>query len=84
MAVFGAGSGLLDAAPGAMLGDVVGGRGGTAAASYQMAGDLGSLSGPLVAGALADTAGFSAAFGVTAGVLVAAAAVGLAWPRRRG
>ncbi|HEX4728828.1 MAG TPA: MFS transporter [Jatrophihabitans sp.] len=80
MAVFGAGSGLLDVAPGAMLGDVVGGRGGTVVASYQMAGDLGSLSGPLVAGALADTAGFSAAFGVTAGVLVVAAGVGLRAP----
>ena len=44
MVVFGAGSGLLDVAPGAMLGDVLGGRGGTVVASYQMAGDLGSLS----------------------------------------
>ena len=50
-----------------MLGDVVGGRGGTVVAGYQMAGDLGSLTGPLLAGALADTAGFGAAFGVTAG-----------------
>jgi DHA1 family multidrug resistance protein-like MFS transporter len=80
MVVFGAGSGLLDVAPGAMLGDVVGGRGGTVVASYQMAGDLGSLTGPLVAGALADTAGFGAAFGVTAGVLVVAAGVGYRAP----
>lgn len=72
MSVFGAGSGLLDVAPGAMLGDVLGGRGGTVVASYQMAGDLGSLTGPLVAGALADTAGFGAAFAVTAGVLLVA------------
>lgn len=73
MVVFGLGSGLLDVAPGAMLGDVVGGRGGTVVAAYQMAGDAGSLAGPLVAGALADTAGFDAAFAVTAGVLVVAA-----------
>jgi MFS transporter, DHA1 family, multidrug resistance protein len=73
MLVFGLGSGLLDVAPGAMLGDVVGGRGGTVIATYQMAGDLGSLSGPLVAGALADSTGYSAAFATTALVLVGAA-----------
>ncbi|MDQ1750366.1 MAG: transporter, family, multidrug resistance protein [Pseudonocardiales bacterium] len=75
MIVFGLGSGLLDVAPGAMLGDVVNGRGGTVIAGYQMAGDLGSLVGPLVAGALTDSAGFGAAFGVTAGVLVMAGAL---------
>lgn len=80
MAVFGAGSGLLDVAPGAMLGDVLGGRGGTVVASYQMAGDLGSLIGPLAAGALADTAGFGSAFGVTAAVLVGAALIGFRAP----
>ena len=80
MLVFGAGSGLLDVAPGAMLGDVVGGRGGTVVASFQMAGDVGSLVGPLAAGYLADTAGYGAAFGVTSGVLVLAALVGLRAP----
>jgi DHA1 family multidrug resistance protein-like MFS transporter len=70
--VFGLGSGLLDVAPGAMVGDVVGGRGGTVIASYQMAGDLGNLAGPVVAGAVADTVSFQAAFGVTALVLAAA------------
>jgi DHA1 family multidrug resistance protein-like MFS transporter len=73
MLVFGAGSGLLDVAPGAMLGDVVGGRAGTVVASYQMAGDAGSLAGPLIAGYLADSAGFGSAFAVTAAVLVVAA-----------
>ncbi|MEO9240378.1 MAG: MFS transporter [Jatrophihabitantaceae bacterium] len=80
MVVFGCGSGLLDVAPGAMLGDVLGGRGGTVVASYQMAGDVGSLVGPLVAGALADSAGFGAAFGVTAAVLLGAAAIGYRAP----
>jgi MFS family permease len=75
MVIFGLGSGLLDVAPGAMMGDVVGGRGGTVVAGYQMAGDVGSLGGPLVAGALADSAGFPAAFAATALVLVGAAAV---------
>ncbi len=68
--VFGLGSGLLDVAPGAMLGDVVGGRGGTVIAGYQMAGDLGSLAGPIVAGFLADHAGYDASFVSAITVLV--------------
>jgi DHA1 family multidrug resistance protein-like MFS transporter len=80
MAVFGLGSGLLDVAPGAMLGDVVGGRGGTVIAAYQMAGDLGSMCGPLIAGALADSVGYGAAFGVTAAVLLVAAAAAVRAP----
>jgi MFS transporter, DHA1 family, multidrug resistance protein len=75
MVVFGFGSGLLDVAPGAMLGDVVGGRGGTVIAVYQMAGDAGSLAGPLVAGALADSTGFGAAFASTAAIFGVAAVV---------
>ena len=80
MVVFGFGSGLLDVAPGAMLGDVVGSRGGTVIAAYQMAGDAGSLSGPLVAGALADSTGFSSAFASTVIILVAAAGVAVRSP----
>lgn len=80
MVVFGAGSGLLDVAPGAMLGDVIGGRGGTVVATYQMAGDVGSLSGPLIAGFLADTAGYGWAFALTAAVLVLAAGLGARAP----
>ena len=41
-------------APGAVLGDVVGSRGGTVVAVFQMAGDLGAVLGPVVAGAIAD------------------------------
>lgn len=80
MAVFGLGSGLLSVAPGAMLGDVAGGRGGTAVAAYQMAGDLGSLTGPVLAGALADSAGFSTAFALSTAVLLAAAVVAFRAP----
>ena len=80
MAVFGLGSGLLDVAPGAMLGDVAGGRGGTVVAAYQMAGDIGSLTGPVLAGALADSAGFSASFALTTAVLLAAAVVAFRAP----
>jgi MFS transporter, DHA1 family, multidrug resistance protein len=49
-------------APGAVLGDVVAGRGGTVVAVFQMAGDLGAVLGPVVAGVLADNHGYAPAF----------------------
>ena len=58
-------------APGAMLGDIVGGRGGTVIAVFQMAGDLGAVLGPVVAGVIADGPGFTAAFILSAVVSVA-------------
>jgi MFS family permease len=70
LVVFGLGSGLLDVAPGAVLGDVTGGQAGTVIAAFQMAGDVGSLTGPLLAGALADAFSFGAGFGATAGILL--------------
>ncbi len=45
LAVFGLGSGLLDVAPSAMIGDILGGGGGTVVASFQMAGDAGAVAG---------------------------------------
>jgi MFS family permease len=83
MALFGLGSGLLDVAPAAVVGDVVGGRSGTTVAAYQMAGDGGSVIGPYVAGVLADKASYAAAFGVTAGVLGGAALLAFAAPETR-
>jgi MFS transporter, DHA1 family, multidrug resistance protein len=53
-------------APGAVLGDVVGSRGGTVVAVFQMAGDLGAVLGPVVAGALADSHGYPVAMIVSA------------------
>jgi MFS family permease len=49
-------------APGAVMGDVVAGRGGTVVAVFQMAGDLGLVLGPIVTGWVADAAGYSPAF----------------------
>ncbi len=83
MGLFGFGSGLLDVAPAAVVGDVVGGRSGTTVAAYQMAGDAGSVVGPFAAGALADKASYGAAFGLTAGVLGGAALLALAAPETR-
>jgi MFS family permease len=58
-------------APGAVLGDVVGGRGGTVVAVFQMAGDLGAVLGPVVAGAMADNHGYGPAFLLSALVALA-------------
>jgi MFS transporter, DHA1 family, multidrug resistance protein len=66
MALLGVAGAADSVAPGAMLGDVVGSRGGTVVAVFQMAGDLGAVLGPVVAGAIADTAGYGATFAVSA------------------
>jgi len=84
MAVFGVGASFLGVAPGAVVGDVISGRGGTVVAVYQMASDLGAVTGPLLAGYLADSVSYGAAFGVTAGVLAAGAVLAVGMPETRG
>lgn len=83
LAVFGVGSGLLDVAPSAMIGDILGGGGGTVVASFQMAGDVGAVAGPVAAGFLVDTASYGAAFGLAAAILVLAAVLGAIAPETR-
>ena len=73
----GFGSGLLDVAPAAMIGDIIDPGGGTLVASYQMAGDVGSVTGPVAGGLLVDSASYGAAFGLAAAVLSGAALLGL-------
>jgi MFS transporter, DHA1 family, multidrug resistance protein len=80
MLLFGVGSGLLDVAPAAIVGDVAGKRGGTVVAAFQMAGDGGSVSGPVVAGWVADTWSYGTAFWLTAGVLAGAGALAVRSP----
>lgn len=73
-------------APGAVMGDVVSGRGGTVVAVFQMSGDLGAVLGPVVAGWIADGAGYSTSFAVCAAVCAAPVLAVLAAPetlRRR-
>ena len=72
MGFFGIASAFLTVAPSAAVGDVVSGRGGTVVAAFQMAADLGAVIGPLLAGWLADTYSFSAAWALSAGVMGAA------------
>jgi MFS transporter, DHA1 family, multidrug resistance protein len=83
LAVGGFGSGLLDVAPAAMIGDIIGRGGGTLVASYQMAGDVGCVVGPVAGGLLVDSASYGAAFGLAAAVLVGAAALGFLSPETR-
>lgn len=78
MALFGAGAAFLSVAPSAAVGDVVVGRGGTVVATFQMAGDLGAVLGPILAGLIVDQYSYAAAFGVTAGVLMMGFVVTLA------
>jgi DHA1 family multidrug resistance protein-like MFS transporter len=66
--------------PGAMMGDVVAGKGGTVVAVFQMAGDLGAVLGPVVTGWVADAAGYSPAFLVCAAVCALPVLVVLAAP----
>ena len=83
LAVLGLGSGLLDVGPAAMLGDILKDQSGTVVATYQMAGDIGAVAGPVTAGYLVDAASYGAAFTVAAGVLGLAAVLGLFAPETR-
>lgn len=76
----GMGSGMINPPLNAAVADVIGStaRGGTVLAGFQMATDTGAILGPVLAGLLADTVGFPAAFGVTAAVLLLGA---LSWWR---
>jgi MFS family permease len=83
LAVTGLGSGLLDVAPSAMIGDILPARGGSMVAAYQMAGDIGAVTGPVAAGFLVDTFSYAAAFGLGAVALGLAGVLGLFAPETR-
>ena len=83
MAVFGAGSAFLGSVPGALVGDVAGKRSGTVVAVFNMAGDLGSVIGPVLAGWLVDQGSYPAAFALGAAVVAASGLLGLRLPARR-
>jgi DHA1 family multidrug resistance protein-like MFS transporter len=71
MALLGAAGAADSVAPGAVMGDVVAGRGGTVVAVFQMSGDLGAVIGPIAAGWIADWHGYAATFVVSAVVATA-------------
>ena len=72
-----------DTAHPAMIGDIMPRRGGSLVAAYQMAGDAGVVTGPVVAGFLVDTFSYAAAFGMAAAALGLAAVLGLLAPETR-
>ncbi|GGG65020.1 MFS transporter [Kocuria dechangensis] len=73
--VAGMGSGTLNPGQQAAVADVIGPdrAGGPVLARYQMSADAGQILGPLVAGALADAAGFGWALGVSGALVLLAA-----------
>jgi MFS family permease len=85
LAVAGAGSGLLDVAPSALLGDLLSAQArqdGILVAFFQMAGDAGTVTGPVVAGLLVDSVSYPAAFVLAGGVLAAASLLAALTPER--
>ncbi|OZE17635.1 hypothetical protein CH262_25570 [Rhodococcus sp. 05-2255-1e] len=76
MVLWGVGGTCAMVASAATVGDVLAGRGGSPIAVYQVTFDVGTMLGPLVAGAVAAQASYSLAF--TASIPVAALAVLLA------
>ena len=77
MMAVGVGGAFVGTAPGAVVGDVMDGRGGRVVAVFQMSSDLGAILGPIAAGLLADHVSFSAALLACAAVLLVACAA--AW-----
>ncbi|MFI0466922.1 MULTISPECIES: MFS transporter [Saccharopolyspora] len=65
--IAGMGAGILNPAQNAAVADIVGakGKGGPVLAAFQMSADFGAILGPLIAGVLADTVSYQAAFAVT-------------------
>jgi MFS family permease len=83
LALLGVGSGMLDVAPGAIVGDLVEGRAGPVFAAYTMSSDVGTVVGPVVAGAIADIS-YGAAFLSTSAILGVAAVIAAFAPETRG
>ncbi|MGW0183627.1 MFS transporter [Nocardia sp. NPDC003345] len=76
--VAGIGSGLFTPAQQAAVGDIIGSRarGGTMLAGFQMSQDLGTVLGPIIVGAIAQSLSYGAGLAVTGSLLLVAA---LAW-----
>ena len=72
--IAGIGSGSVNPAQSAALADVLGSdaRGGGVLAGFQMIADIGAVSGPLVAGAIADNWSYTTSFAITGGITLLA------------
>jgi MFS family permease len=80
MTALGVGGAFVSTAPGAVVGDIMRGRGGRVVAVFQMASDAGVITGPLAAGWLADRVSFSAAFLACGAVVFAAMVAAIRMP----
>jgi MFS family permease len=81
LCLYGIASAFLGTAPAAAVGDAAGSQSGTAVAVFSMCSDIGAIIGPLVAGLLADTLSYPAAFGAGAALMLVAAALSWRMPR---
>jgi MFS family permease len=84
LSLYGVASAFLGTAPAAAVGDAAGSRSGTAVAVFSMCSDIGAIIGPLVAGLLADTVSYPAAFGVGAALMLVAATLSWRMPSGSG
>jgi MFS family permease len=80
MTATGVGAAFVGTAPGAVVGDIMHGRGGRVVAVFQMASDAGAIFGPLAAGLLADQLSFSAAFASCSVILLVALVLSVRMP----
>nr|MBA3233547.1 MFS transporter [Propionibacteriales bacterium] len=80
MTAVGVGGAFVGTAPGAVVGDIMRGRGGRVVAVFQMASDLGAITGPLAAGWLADHVSFGSGFLSCAVVLFVATVMATRMP----
>ncbi|EME18483.1 MFS transporter [Rhodococcus triatomae] len=85
-ALAGVGSGFMNPSQQAAVADVVGSkaRGGPVLAAFQMASDVGSVLGPLVAGLLAEQVSYGVAFAITGALTVPALVAWAMVPRTAG
>ncbi|MCF8534775.1 MAG: MFS transporter [Candidatus Nanopelagicaceae bacterium] len=83
MAILGVGGAYLSTAPGAIVGDVIKGKGGRVIGIFQMSGDAGMIVGPIVVGAISDLYSYRAAFAATALVFTLVLILGAKLPETR-
>lgn len=83
MMLLGAAAGFSSSSPAAVVGDLTGKSGGKGIALFSMAGDFGSMAGPLVSGYLTETHSYNMAFGVCAGTFAIAAVACMVMPETR-
>ena len=81
LCLYGVAAAFMGTAPAAAVGDAAGASGGRPVAVFSMFADVGAIVGPLVAGLLADTLSYPAAFAVGAVLFLATSAYAMRMPR---